>query len=101
MRWHVVTGEQTAGGPGAETGGAAPGRHSGGHAQQRSGMKVFHSPGAPGQLVGVYSGQALDGVVSHPGERFHVHYADDKASASGHVDAYAVAAGAVLMLPLR
>ena len=49
----------------------------------------------------VYSGAALEGVVSHPGERFHAHYVDDKSSVSGHVDAYAVAQGAVLMLPLR
>lgn len=46
-------------------------------------------------------GAALEGVVSHPGERFHAHYVDDKSSVSGHVDAYAVAQGAVLMLPLR
>ncbi|MBA4266934.1 MAG: hypothetical protein C0453_17805 [Comamonadaceae bacterium] len=64
-------------------------------------MKVFHDPGAKGQLVGIYSGAALEGVVSHPGERFHLHYANDQATASGHVDAYAVAAGAVLMLPVR
>ena len=64
-------------------------------------MKVFHDPGAKGQLVGIYSGAALEGVVSHPGERLHLHYADDPATISGHVDAYAVAAGAVLLLPVR
>lgn len=64
-------------------------------------MKVFHDPGAKGQLVGIYSGAALEGVVSHPGERFHLHYADDPATVSGHVDAYAVAAGAALLLPVR
>lgn len=95
MRWHVVTGNAPAGQHGAHLG------HSGGggHANQQSGMKVFHSPGATGQLVGVYSGEALEGVVSHPGERFHVHYVDGAGSVSGHVDAYAVAAGAVLKLP--
>jgi hypothetical protein len=64
-----------------------------------SGMKVFHSPGATGQLVGVYSGEALEGIVSHPGGRFRVHDVDGAGSVSGHVDAYAVAAGAVLKLP--
>ena len=97
LRWHVVTGEKPA--AGESSGGL--GGHGGGHANQQSGMKVFHAPGALGQLVGIYSGQDLEGVVSHPGERFHVHYADDQASVSGHVDAYAVAEGAVLMLPLR
>ncbi|MGE0099062.1 MAG: acetolactate decarboxylase [Hydrogenophaga sp.] len=95
MRWHVVTGEQ----PAASGGHAAHAGGHGVHANQQTGMKVFHNPGALGQLVGIFSGQALEGVVSHPGERFHVHYADDKASVSGHVDAYAVAEGAVLWLP--
>lgn len=99
LRWHVVTGEKS-----ANT--AAGGRHGGHgahdrHANTQSGMKVFHDPGAKGQLVGIYSGAALEGVVSHPGERFHLHYADDPATLSGHVDAYAVAAGAVLLLPVR
>jgi alpha-acetolactate decarboxylase len=97
MRWHVVTGEK----PAAGAGGGAHAAPAGGHANQQSGMKVFHNPGTLGQIVGVFSGKDLEGVVSHPGERFHVHYADDKASVSGHVDAYAVAEGTVLMLPLR
>lgn len=97
MRWHVVTGESPAGGHGGHHGhGHGAG---GGHANKQSGMKVFHSPGVTGQLVGVYSGQTLEGVVSHPGERFHLHYANGAGSVSGHVDAYAVAAGAVLKLP--
>jgi alpha-acetolactate decarboxylase len=93
--WHVVTGE---------TGGAAGGHGSaqgGAHANKQSGMKVFEQPGAGGRLVAVYSGARLEGVVSHPGERFHVHYADPGLTRSGHVDLYAVAAGAVLRLPVR
>lgn len=96
MRWHVVTGEAPAGGHGGHPGHHG---HGSGHANQQSGMKVFHSPGATGQLVGVYTGEALEGIVSHPGERFHVHYVDGAGSVSGHVDAYAVGAGAVLKLP--
>lgn len=99
LRWHIVTGEAPAGG---HAGGGHHGHMadaSGGHANQQSGMKVFHAPGSTGQLVGVYSGVALEGVVSHPGERFQVHFADAAATLSGHVDAYAVAAGAVLKLP--
>jgi alpha-acetolactate decarboxylase len=52
-------------------------------------------------LVGFHSGEALEGVISHPGERFHVHYANGDASRSGHVDAYAVRAKSVLSLPAR
>lgn len=95
MRWHVVTGDA----PAAQHGGHHGHSGGGGHANQQSGMKVFHAPGATGQLVGVYSGEALEGVVSHPGERFHVHFVDGAIGVSGHVDAYAVAAGAVLKLP--
>lgn len=95
LRWHVVTGEKGPGGHGAQGG------HGDGHANERSGMRLFRQPGASGQLVGVYSGAALEGVVSHPGERFHLHFADAGATVSGHVDGYSVAAGAVLKLPLR
>jgi alpha-acetolactate decarboxylase len=96
LLWHVVTGEK---GPGG--GHAGHGAHGGGHANQRSDMRLFHQPGASGQLIGVYSGAALEGVVSHPGERFHLHFADADATLSGHVDRYSVAAGAVLKLPVR
>jgi alpha-acetolactate decarboxylase len=64
-------------------------------------MRMFRQPGASGQLVGVYSGSALEGVVSHPGERFHLHFADAAATVSGHVDRYSVGAGAILKLPVR
>ena len=74
---------------------------SGGHANQQSGMKVFHAPGSTGQLVGVYSGASLEGVVSHASEHFHLHYADLGATVSGHVDRYTIGAGSVLKLPLR
>jgi hypothetical protein len=47
-----------------------------------------------------YSGAQLEGVVSHPGGRFHVHYAAAALEVSGHVDAYAVASGSILKLPL-
>jgi hypothetical protein len=96
LMWHVVTGET---GPGGGHG--AQRDHGGGHANQRSDMRLFHQPGASGQLVGVYSGAALEGVVSHPGERFHLHFADSGATVSGHVDRYSVSAGAVLKLPVR
>jgi alpha-acetolactate decarboxylase len=100
LLWHVVTGEPAPGGAhGAH--GQHGGGHGVGHANKRTDMRLFRQPGASGQLVGVYSGEALEGVVSHPGERFHLHYADATASVSGHVDRYSVAAGAVLKLPLR
>jgi len=96
LLWHVVTGE-----PGPGGGHGAHGGHGAAHANQRADMRLFRQPGASGQLIGVYSGAALEGVVSHPGERFHLHYADLDATVSGHVDRYSVAAGAVLKLPLR
>jgi hypothetical protein len=96
LLWHVVTGE-----PGPGGGQAGHGGHGAGHANQRSDLRLFRQPGASGQLIGVYSGAALEGVVSHPGERFHLHFTDRDATVSGHVDRYSVAAGAVLKLPLR
>jgi alpha-acetolactate decarboxylase len=96
LLWHVVTGEKSpGGGHGVQSG------HGAGHANQRSDMRLFRQPGASGQLIGVYSGAALEGVVSHPGERLHVHFADPGVTVSGHVDRYSVAAGAVLKMPVR
>lgn len=105
LLWHVVTGipgpaDGQAARDGHGSAGGASG-HGGGHARPGWDMRLFRQPGASGQLIGVYSGAALEGRVSHPGERFHLHFADPQATVSGHVDRYSVAAGAVLKLPLR
>jgi alpha-acetolactate decarboxylase len=86
--WHVVTGTPA----GVQHGG---GTHQQGHAQSR----VFRESAATGILLGFHTGAALEGIASHPGERFHVHYANADLSVSGHVDDYLVPKGAVLMLP--
>jgi len=96
LLWHVLTGQK-----GAGSGHGAHASHGTGHANSRSDMRLFRQPGASGQLIGIYSGAVLEGVVSHPGERFHLHFADSDATVSGHVDRYSVAAGAVLKLPVR
>jgi alpha-acetolactate decarboxylase len=88
MTWHVVTG-------------GAGGGHGAVHGQGHARNRVFNERDAAGVLVGFHSGEALEGVISHPGERFHVHYASGDASRSGHVDAYAVRAKSVLSLPVR
>jgi hypothetical protein len=93
--WHVVTGGKPAGA--AAHGAQGHGGH-GGHANQQAGMKVFRSPQAEGQLVGIYSGARLEGVVSHPGERFHIHFVDAALKVSGHVDQYRVKSGSTLWL---
>ncbi|MBT9457947.1 MAG: acetolactate decarboxylase [Burkholderiaceae bacterium] len=87
LRWHVVTGEAS-----------THVKHSG-HANTKSGMHVFDEPGTQDLLVGIYSGSALEGVVSHPGERLHLHFVSDDRTRSGHVDALQLVAGAVLRLP--
>lgn len=86
--WHVVTGTPQGGHHGSGT-------HQQGHAQSR----MFKEASAKGTLLGFYTGAALEGIASHPGERFHVHYANPDFSASGHVDEYRVAKGATLLLP--
>lgn len=111
--WHVLTGDSPSAGHGAKPGHgghgakASHGGHGGhgakashgGHPNKQSGMRVFDQPGRSGQLVGVYSGAALEGTVSHPGERTHIHFIDAEVTVSGHVDAYSVGAGALLRLP--
>jgi alpha-acetolactate decarboxylase len=95
ITWHVVTGMMSHGTPQ----GGSPG--AGMHPLVPGHMHTFDQKSASGHLVGIYSGARLEGVVSHPGERFHVHYADDALAVSGHVDRYAVGRGAVLQLPSR
>lgn len=84
--WHVVTG-------------AAGGGHGDAHAQGHARNRVFEERAAAGVMIGFYSGDALEGVISHPGERFHLHYANRDFMRSGHVDGYTVRAGGVLSLP--
>jgi alpha-acetolactate decarboxylase len=92
LEWHVLNG--SAGSHGQRS-------HGGHGAAARGAMKRFEQPGASGQLVGFYTAASLEGIASHPGERFHVHYVDDALRASGHVDRYGVGAGAVVSLPVR
>lgn len=89
LSWHVLNGAVA----NAEVGNT----HMGGKVV----TKRFEQTGASGQLVGFYSGEGLEGTISHPGSRFHVHFVDDGQSVAGHVDGYMVGAGAVLQLPLR
>ncbi len=86
--WHVLTGAPGAG-------------HGKVHGQGHAANRVFEERDAAGMFVGFYSGDALEGVISHPGERFHLHYTTRDFGRSGHVDRYVVARGAVLSLPLR
>jgi len=90
--WHVVTGASVAH---SDRNTEAARIHSQGHARNR----VFDQANMAGFLLGFYSGVALEGAISHPGERFHLHYADEGFSVSGHVDDYRIARGAVLLLP--
>jgi alpha-acetolactate decarboxylase len=78
--WHVVNGAKV----------------GGGHAQK----KVFKNPAIAGQFVGFYSGSALEGIVTHPGERFHAHYIDNQLTKSGHVDAYTVNGNSTLWIAI-
>lgn len=105
--WHVVTGESPSSSSSkhdshhSSATAHSKSAHSGhgGHANKQSGMKLFRNPEISGQFVGVYSGNKLEGIVSHPGEKFHVHYIDNELKVSGHVDQYSVKAGSMLLLP--
>jgi len=90
--WHVVTGEAPAHG-GHGTG------HGGGHANSQSGMNLYDEAGATGEIIGVYTGAALEGIASHPGERLHLHFVSADGTRSGHVDEIMIPAGSTLMLP--
>ena len=89
--WHVVTGEAPAHG--------TLGGHGGGHANKLPAMHAYEEPGASGEIVGVYTGEALEGVASHPGEKLHLHFVSGDGARSGHVDEITIPAGAMLLLP--
>jgi len=91
--WHVVTGEAPAQGHGTGHGGA-------GHANSQSGMILFDEAGTAGEIVGVYTGAALEGIASHPGERLHLHFVSQDGTRSGHVDAVSFPAGTTLLVPV-
>lgn len=92
MTWHVVTGAPAAG---------EASKHATATQEAQAGQRVFSRKELTGTLVGFYSGEQLEGVISHPGDKFHVHYADTALSISGHVDAYSVSKGSMLRLPVR
>jgi alpha-acetolactate decarboxylase len=85
--WHVVTGAAKRHGAGAH------------HPHRHATKRTFTGTKTQGKLVGFYSAQELEGVISHPGERFHVHYADDDLKISGHLDHFGIHQGATLLLP--
>lgn len=86
LKWHVLNGKSGSGGHDA---------HRMGHAATRS----FEDGRSDGVLLGFFSADSLEGVITHPGEKFHLHWASRDLARSGHVDAYGVAAGAELLLP--
>lgn len=52
------------------------------------------------EMVGFYSGARLQGMISHPGERFHIHFLDQTGGRAGHLDAYEGGAPLTLLLPV-
>jgi alpha-acetolactate decarboxylase len=87
--WHVVTGAAKRHGSGAI------------HQQGHAGNRIFSGAEIKGKLVGFYSAEELEGVISHPGERLHIHYADDGIKISGHLDSFVIRKGARLQLPIK
>lgn len=86
---HVVTG---------------PVKNHGGDAQHRrnhASNRTFSGAKTTGKIVGFYSAEEFEGVISHPGERLHVHYADDNLKISGHLDGFGILKGATLLLPKK
>ena len=88
--WHVVAGAMA---PGSGMHKASNPAHA--KLREFMGVRLEHA-----MLLGFYSGPAMEGAITHPGEQFHVHLADTELKSSGHVDRYGVGNGAVLLLPV-
>ena len=54
----------------------------------------------PGDVVGFYAPPVLSGIISHPGEPFHFHWVDEARTRTAHIDAFGMAKGALLSLPM-
>jgi|JI10StandDraft_1071094.scaffolds.fasta_scaffold07261_3 alpha-acetolactate decarboxylase len=83
LHWHVVNGLNF------------PAKKSASPAHKKN----FEAANTNGSLIGFYSGKQLEGVISHPGERFHLHFTDANFTHAGHVDDYTIGANATLFLP--
>ena len=65
--------------------------------QGNANNRTFSGAKTVGVLVGFYSAEELEGVISHPGERFHIHYADKDIKISGHLDQFGIGKGLALL----
>jgi hypothetical protein len=54
-----------------------------------------------GEVVGFYAPPSLAGVITHPGDAFHLHWVDETRSRTAHIDSFGMAKGALLSLPSR
>ncbi len=54
-----------------------------------------------GEVVGFYAPEPMQGIITHPGEPFHYHWVDTGRTRTAHLDAFAMAKGAALSLPMR
>lgn len=61
--------------------------------------KEFEQTNTIGTLVGFYTAKQFEGVISHPGKFFHIHFADAGFAHAGHVDQYEIGTHATLSLP--
>jgi acetolactate decarboxylase len=61
---------------------------------------IAKGPRLAGEIVGFYAPPSLEGVITHRGQSFHAHYIDAAKQTTAHLDAFGMAAGSVLMLPL-
>jgi alpha-acetolactate decarboxylase len=61
--------------------------------------KQFTNSHIKGMLLGFYSGKQLEGIISHPKERFHIHFIDSTLTHAGHVETFGIGSNATLFLP--
>ena len=71
-----------------------------GSTQTMAVMDVVESAAIGGEVIGFHSGEKLEGVISHPGERFHFHFVNAAHTATAHIDSFGMAQGSQLRLPL-
>lgn len=69
------------------------------HAAHKRAKVPFEANGREVRIAGVFVPKEAVGRVTHPGRRTHLHVIVGEAEGAGHVDAVAMAPGAVLYLP--
>lgn len=75
--------------------------HGHGSSHPMAKMTMIDAKEVAGEVIGFYSPPALSGILTHPGEPFHLHWVDEQRTRTAHLDNFGMAKGSHLSFPKR